>query len=257
MLRDVCAPLAKAQRASIDVVTFDDLVIEAARRAGATLMIRGLRDGTDLDYEMQMAGMNGAMAPDIATVFLPASPMVRPITATLVRQIAKMKGDVSPFVPPPWRGNSRQDCAAREASCPFREIVDESENRGGRRPRAHHGNSSAGTGRRSQQRHCTRHQDGRIIIKLRPDLAPKHVAQITTLTKRGFYDGIVFHRVIDGFMAQTGDPTAPAPASPTCRIFPPNFPASRTSAAASAWRARNRRIPPIRSFSSAMMDAAR
>ncbi len=50
-------------------------------------------------------------------------------------------------------------------------------------------------------------KDGQITILLRPDLAPKHVAQITTLTKRGFYDGIVFHRVIPGFMAQTGDPT--------------------------------------------------
>jgi peptidylprolyl isomerase len=50
-------------------------------------------------------------------------------------------------------------------------------------------------------------KDGRITIELRPDLAPKHVAQIKTLVKRGFYDGIVFHRVIDGFMAQTGDPT--------------------------------------------------
>ncbi|MDB5569291.1 MAG: ppiB [Hyphomicrobiales bacterium] len=50
-------------------------------------------------------------------------------------------------------------------------------------------------------------KDGRVTIRLRPDLAPKHVAQIKTLVKRKFYDGIVFHRVIDGFMAQTGDPT--------------------------------------------------
>jgi peptidylprolyl isomerase len=50
-------------------------------------------------------------------------------------------------------------------------------------------------------------KDGRVTIRLRPDLAPKHVAQIKTLTKEGFYDGIVFHRVIPGFMAQTGDPT--------------------------------------------------
>ncbi|MET0606432.1 MAG: peptidylprolyl isomerase [Beijerinckiaceae bacterium] len=50
-------------------------------------------------------------------------------------------------------------------------------------------------------------KDGRVVVRLRPDLAPKHVAQITALTKRGFYDGIGFHRVIDGFMAQTGDPT--------------------------------------------------
>jgi len=62
-------------------------------------MIRGLRDGTDLDYEMQMAGMNETMAPDLQTVFLPASPSVRTITATLVRQIAAMGGDIRPFVP--------------------------------------------------------------------------------------------------------------------------------------------------------------
>jgi len=86
-----------AQR--IQVVSFDGLVIDAARKHGATTMIRGLRDGTDLDYEMQMAGMNETMAPDLQTVFLPASPSVRTITATLVRQIASMGGDIRPFVP--------------------------------------------------------------------------------------------------------------------------------------------------------------
>ena len=48
---------------------------------------------------------------------------------------------------------------------------------------------------------------GRVVIAMRPDLAPGHVAQIKALTRRGFYDGVPFHRVIDGFMAQTGDPT--------------------------------------------------
>ncbi|MBU2192063.1 MAG: pantetheine-phosphate adenylyltransferase, partial [Alphaproteobacteria bacterium] len=83
----------------IKVVSFDGLVIDAARQQGAAIMIRGLRDGTDLDYEMQMAGMNETMAPDLQTVFLPASPSVRTITATLVRQIASMGGDIRPFVP--------------------------------------------------------------------------------------------------------------------------------------------------------------
>jgi pantetheine-phosphate adenylyltransferase len=99
LLKEICGPIAAAEKCTLDCVTFDDLVVEAAKRVGATLLIRGLRDGTDLDYEMQMAGMNGSMAPAIQTVFLPASPMVRPITATLVRQIASMGGDVSAFVP--------------------------------------------------------------------------------------------------------------------------------------------------------------
>jgi peptidylprolyl isomerase len=50
-------------------------------------------------------------------------------------------------------------------------------------------------------------KDGRVVIELRPDLAPKHVARIKELVRKGFYNGIVFHRVIDGFMAQGGDPT--------------------------------------------------
>ena len=50
-------------------------------------------------------------------------------------------------------------------------------------------------------------KDGRVTIKMRPDLAPNHVARIKELVRESFYDGIVFHRVIDGFMAQTGDPT--------------------------------------------------
>jgi pantetheine-phosphate adenylyltransferase len=100
MLKEVCGPVAKAAGIELSCVTFDDLVIALAQREHATIMIRGLRDATDFDYEMQMAGMNAAMAPDVSTVFLPASPAVRPITATLVRQIGKMGGDITSFVPP-------------------------------------------------------------------------------------------------------------------------------------------------------------
>ncbi len=98
MLESETAPISKFTGCRIEIVTFDDLTVDAAREVDATLIFRGLRDGTDLDYEMQMAGMNGAMAKDIDTVFLPASPEVRHITATLVRQIAAMGGNVSAFV---------------------------------------------------------------------------------------------------------------------------------------------------------------
>jgi len=99
MLNETCEPLARAAGCELRCITFADLVVTAAQREGAAILIRGLRSGTDFDYEMEMAGMNAAMAPDVQTVFLPASATVRPITATLVRQIAGMGGDVSPFVP--------------------------------------------------------------------------------------------------------------------------------------------------------------
>ncbi|WP_137133985.1 pantetheine-phosphate adenylyltransferase [Rhizobium sp. FKY42] len=99
MIRSALAEALPDRRDSLDVVAFDGLVVNAARAHGARLLIRGLRDGTDFDYEMQMVGMNAQMAPDIQTVFLPASVSSRPITATLVRQIAKMGGDVRSFVP--------------------------------------------------------------------------------------------------------------------------------------------------------------
>ena len=99
MAEAIFAPVASAAGCAFDCTTYDNLTVVAAQKNGATIMIRGLRDGTDLDYEMQLAGMNGAMAPEVQTVFVPAAPSVRPITATLVRQIAAMGGDVSAFVP--------------------------------------------------------------------------------------------------------------------------------------------------------------
>ena len=100
MVREVFAPIAAKAGCAFDCTTYDNLTVTAAQQSGASIMIRGLRDGTDLDYEMQLAGMNEAMAPEVHTVFVPASVAVRPITATLVRQIAAMGGDVSAFVPP-------------------------------------------------------------------------------------------------------------------------------------------------------------
>ena len=99
MVRAVFGPVAAKAGCAFDATTYDNLTVTAAQKAGATIMVRGLRDGTDLDYEMQLNGMNETMAPEVQTVFVPASVAVRPITATLVRQIAAMGGDVSAFVP--------------------------------------------------------------------------------------------------------------------------------------------------------------
>lgn len=100
----ICQSLFEAlpeRVADISVVAFDGLAVDAARKHDATLLVRGLRDGSDLDYEMQLAGMNRQLAQDVQTIFIPAGTASRPITATLVRQIAAMGGDVSAFVPAP------------------------------------------------------------------------------------------------------------------------------------------------------------
>jgi pantetheine-phosphate adenylyltransferase len=100
MIREAAGPIAEEAGVALEVRTFDNLVVHFAQEIGAHALIRGLRDGTDLDYEMQLSGMNGALAPGLQTVFFPASPADRHITATLVRQIAAMGGDIAAFVPP-------------------------------------------------------------------------------------------------------------------------------------------------------------
>jgi pantetheine-phosphate adenylyltransferase len=85
---------------AVSLTSFDDLAVDAARKSGAAAILRGLRDTTDFAYEMQMAGMNSAVAPGLDTVFLPSAGQHRHIAATFVRQIAQMGGDMSAFVPP-------------------------------------------------------------------------------------------------------------------------------------------------------------
>ncbi|UJQ95044.1 pantetheine-phosphate adenylyltransferase [Mariluticola halotolerans] len=99
LLKETTVAIGERTNTEIHIVDFDGLMVHAARDVGATLIIRGLRDTTDYNYEMQMVGMNAQMEPDLQTVFVPSSPHVRHISATLVRQIAEMGGDVSAFVP--------------------------------------------------------------------------------------------------------------------------------------------------------------
>ena len=99
MIESDCGSRLRAKGCLLEVTTFDTVAVEAALACKATVMIRGLRDGTDLDYELQLAGMNAAMAPGVQTVLLPPSSRTRHIAATLVRQIAHLGGDVSSFVP--------------------------------------------------------------------------------------------------------------------------------------------------------------
>jgi pantetheine-phosphate adenylyltransferase len=99
LLDEVCKPVAEHAGLKISVVTFDGLAVAAAKQVGANIIIRGLRDATDFDYEIQMGHMNAALEPGLETVFLAASPATRMIASSLVKQIAQLGGDTSVFIP--------------------------------------------------------------------------------------------------------------------------------------------------------------
>ncbi|HSZ92269.1 MAG TPA: pantetheine-phosphate adenylyltransferase [Acetobacteraceae bacterium] len=84
----------------IEVLPYDTLLVDFARKVGASMIVRGLRAVTDFDYEFQMAGMNYRMAPDIETVFFMASETHQFIASRLVKEVAMLGGDISSFVPP-------------------------------------------------------------------------------------------------------------------------------------------------------------
>jgi pantetheine-phosphate adenylyltransferase len=100
MVQAESASIATENGMVIEVLPFDTLLIDFARRVGASMIVRGLRAVSDYDYEIQMAGMNYRMAPDIETVFLMASERHQFIASRLVKEVAMLGGDVSSFVPP-------------------------------------------------------------------------------------------------------------------------------------------------------------
>lgn len=85
---------------NVEVDCFDGLTIEYAKQKGSNVLIRGLRAVSDFEYEMQLSQTNNALAPEITTVFLITKPKYNFISSSTVKEIAKMKGDISKFVPP-------------------------------------------------------------------------------------------------------------------------------------------------------------
>ncbi len=100
MIRRETEPLAGDGRATIEVRSFDHLLIEFAQMVGAGMIVRGLRAVSDFEYEFQMVGMNQRLNPEIETVFLMADPRHQAIASRLVKEIAMLGGDVSSFTSP-------------------------------------------------------------------------------------------------------------------------------------------------------------
>ncbi|RMH53262.1 MAG: pantetheine-phosphate adenylyltransferase [Alphaproteobacteria bacterium] len=100
MVERECAHLSRASGVEIVAHPFENLLIDCARDVGASLIVRGLRAVSDFEYEFQMVGMNRMMNDDIETVFLMADARHQAIASRLVKEIARLGGDIDPFVPP-------------------------------------------------------------------------------------------------------------------------------------------------------------
>jgi pantetheine-phosphate adenylyltransferase len=100
----------------IEVQPFQGLLVDYARKIGASMIVRGLRAVSDFDYEFQMAGMNYRMAPDIETVFLMADPKYLSIASKLVKEVAMLGGNVSPFLTPHIADKLLQRCNEKRKS---------------------------------------------------------------------------------------------------------------------------------------------
>ena len=107
MIEAECANLARSAAVEIVVHPFENLLIDCARDVGASLIIRGLRAVADFEYEYQMVGMNRALDDTVETVFLMAEARHQAIASKLVKEIARLGGDVRKFVPPAVEGKLR------------------------------------------------------------------------------------------------------------------------------------------------------
>jgi len=107
LLREVCRSFP-----NVEVTHFDGLLIDYAKQRGARVLVRGLRAQTDFEYELQIAHANADLAPELDTVFLPTRTRYGFVSASLVREIARHRGDVSRYVPPPVRAALEQKFVA-------------------------------------------------------------------------------------------------------------------------------------------------
>ncbi|MFQ5939590.1 MAG: pantetheine-phosphate adenylyltransferase [Alphaproteobacteria bacterium] len=100
MMREEVATLDRSEAGRIEVHAFDTLLMDFVQSIGASVIIRGLRAVSDFEYEFQMTGMNRRLNPDVETVFLMASEAHQFIASRLIKEIARLDGDISPFVSP-------------------------------------------------------------------------------------------------------------------------------------------------------------
>ena len=106
-------PVSLAELANVEVIGFDGLVVDCAKRVDAQVMCRGLRAVSDFEFEFQMALMNRRLAPELEVVFLMPSARYTFLNSTLVKEIARLGGDIQGLLPPPVEARLRERLAEK------------------------------------------------------------------------------------------------------------------------------------------------
>ena len=259
MVEAECAPIGRACGTEIVAHPFENLLIHCAADVGASVIIRGLRAVSDFEYEFQMVGMNRAMNDDDRDG-VPDGRRALPGDRLAAGQgdRAARRRRLAASCRRWWRWRWRK---SSQGHGPLRVSA------GRRAPRVRR----AEFARRKAMAEIRDPENtlvielkdgGQVVVEMLPDVAPRHVERIKALARAGEYDNVAFHRVIDGFMAQTGDVrerrhggrastcAGRAPAARRSRTCRRSSPSCRSTAACSGWRGRRTRTPATRSSSS-------
>ena len=174
------------------IIPFESLTINLCKKYKASIIIRGLRVVSDFEYEFQLAGMNKKLDNNIETIFLMSEVENQVISSKFVKEIAKLKGNIGKFV----------------TKSVIKAIKEKDWKRLMKKILIFIFTILLITTNKSQTKESTmilKLKNGEVEIELFDKIAPNHVKRFKALANEGKYDGVVFHRVIDGFMAQTGD----------------------------------------------------
>ena len=178
----------KISKKKIKVISFNSLTTTLCEKFKSNIIIRGLRAVSDFEYEFQLAGMNRKLNKNVETIFLMSNVKNQIISSRLIKEIIRLNGDIKKFTTKSTINSLKKNMNKYLINCIiFISLIF-----------LNNANSK-------ENIMILKLKDGDVKIQLLPEVAPNHVERIKTLANDGLYDGVIFHRVIDGFMAQTGD----------------------------------------------------
>ena len=177
----------KLNKKKISIISFSSLTTDLCKKYKSNIILRGLRAASDFEYEFQLAGMNRKLNNNIETLFLMSDVENQIISSKFVKEIAKLRGNIKKFTTKNTIKSLKKNMNKFFNSLVvlFFLTINQSMS--------------------EENIMILKLKDGDVKIELFEDVAPNHVKRIKELANSGKYDNVVFHRVIDGFMAQTGD----------------------------------------------------